>query len=145
MRSIFSAFVQFGFGFVFCLLESRTHMFQCVAEEFLVEGSATFLVGWCDSSMVPQVRSPNGNYLKLQRRLRLRVALAPRPRMPLLALEQLGADRNFLLGTSKCFTMIHSALILTLRDPPRPGPAHPHEHGDSAAPKSLDPKQKGWV
>ena len=32
-------------------------------------------------------------------------------------------------------------LILTLRDPPRPGPAHPREHGDSAAPKSLDPKQ----
>ena len=34
-----------------------------------------------------------------------------------------------------------SALILTLRDPPRPGPAHPREHGDSSAPKSLDPKQ----
>ena len=32
-------------------------------------------------------------------------------------------------------------LILTLRDPPRPGPAHPREHGDSAAPKSLDPRQ----
>ena len=32
-------------------------------------------------------------------------------------------------------------LILTLRDPPRPGPAHPREHGDSAAPKSLDTKQ----
>ena len=32
-------------------------------------------------------------------------------------------------------------VILTLRDPPRPGPAHPREHGDSAAPKSLDLKQ----
>ena len=32
-------------------------------------------------------------------------------------------------------------LILTLRDPPRPGPAHPREHGDSAVPKALDPKQ----
>ena len=32
-------------------------------------------------------------------------------------------------------------LILTLRDPPRPGPAHPREHGDSAAPKLLGPKQ----
>ena len=32
-------------------------------------------------------------------------------------------------------------IIKTLRDPPRPGPAHPREHGDSAAPKSLDPKQ----
>ena len=31
--------------------------------------------------------------------------------------------------------------FLTLCDPPRPGPAHPHEHGDSAAPQSLDPKQ----
>ena len=30
---------------------------------------------------------------------------------------------------------------VTLRDPPRPGPAHPREHGDSAAPKSLHPKQ----
>ena len=34
-------------------------------------------------------------------------------------------------------------VILTLRDLPRPGPAHPREHGDSATPKSLDPKQKG--
>ena len=34
-----------------------------------------------------------------------------------------------------------AVLILTLRDPPRPGPAHPREHGDSAAPKSLDPQQ----
>ena len=32
-------------------------------------------------------------------------------------------------------------LILTLRDPPRPGAAHPREHSDSAAPKALDPKQ----
>ena len=32
-------------------------------------------------------------------------------------------------------------IILTLRDPPRPGPAHPREHGDYAAPKSPDPKQ----
>ena len=31
------------------------------------------------------------------------------------------------------------ALILTLRDPPRPGPAHPREHGD------WTPSNKGWV
>ena len=37
------------------------------------------------------------------------------------------------------------SIILTLRDPPRPGPAHPREHGDSAAPKSLTPSNKGWV
>ena len=34
-----------------------------------------------------------------------------------------------------------NGLFSTLRDPPRPGPAHPREHGGSAAPKSLDPKQ----
>ena len=34
-------------------------------------------------------------------------------------------------------------IILALRDPPRPGPAHPRENGDSAARKSLDPKQEG--
>ena len=31
--------------------------------------------------------------------------------------------------------------FVTLRDPLWFGPAHPREHGDSAAPKSLDPKQ----
>ena len=39
--------------------------------------------------------------------------------------------------------IFQNPLILTLRDPPRPGPAHPREHGDSAAPKSLDPQQEG--
>ena len=49
--------------------------------------------------------------------------------------------RVYVLGLRVKITRI----ILTLRDPPRPGPAHPREHGDSAAPKSLDPKQSGLV
>ena len=44
-------------------------------------------------------------------------------------------------GLPQGFLGIRFGVILTLRDPPRPGPAHPREHGDSAAPKSLDPKQ----
>ena len=42
--------------------------------------------------------------------------------------------------SSKTLEHLDSSVILTLRDPPRPGPAHPREHDDSAAPKSLDPK-----
>ena len=38
------------------------------------------------------------------------------------------------------YMCMYMYVFLTLRDPPRPGPAHPREHGDSAAPKSLDPK-----
>ena len=33
---------------------------------------------------------------------------------------------RILIGVQK------GTMILTLRDPPRPGPAHPREHGDSA-------------
>ena len=53
------------------------------------------------------------------------------------------SDRDFVLDFVAFVRSNYLILlfVLTLRDPPRPGPAHPREHGDSAAPKSLDPKQ----
>ena len=43
-------------------------------------------------------------------------------------------------------TIAAEFVILTLRDPPRPGPAHPREHGDSARVTAHKcPSNKGWV
>ena len=58
--------------------------------------------------------------------------------MASVQVDQHGATQTFALIGQRLNTAI---VILTLRDPPRLGPAHPPEHGNSAALKSLDPKQ----